>query len=551
MEGCKIRPQIGVTQHMNLTFREYCRRIFTLLALLLFAFAPGIGWSGTLTRINPELTAVDGDTQALHQQMLAQNAERNYASAIDAAQSIVGQIESRQGNPAEAYLNLGLLQAAAGDLATAIETVGRSIEAGEAHGGGVDPGLIRALEVKGLLLRLTGKLDDATLALRRAQHLVHRSFGVNSTEQQDILDQLTLVQLQARDVEGAIAQQEFSYRTFVDQLGVDNIELLPHVRRYALFMACLGQFRPALEALDDAIKRIERAHPGMDHDYLISPLQSIAQIRLLERELSIFNGAVPDLGPETEWLSAILGDRYYLQPPEKAHSGETVELRIHPPLNPRTKDEPPPVANIPRLPASQREPLDDQVVQLSRDTPYSVSVGITDSESRRPNRVMPYMRSAIMAQRRIVSILDADADADLVDKVAAMVVLGDTYAISGSGQAFDVYQKAWWLIQESSSPEMLEERFFGAASLIQPRKLVPLPVPNRRQSETLQVHVQFDVTSDGKVMNIRVLESNVPTSEIRDFKRQLGSFQYRPRMEGGRFIETKDINLTRTFYGKL
>ncbi len=521
------------------------KRSLLLLTVLALAVTPLVGLSKPDARIEPVLAGVDAGTQQLHHRMLVLNSERRYEAAIETAELIIDRIRQNGGNPAVAIINLSLIQAASGDLIAAVASLDRAIDAADVSE--VHASLIRPLELKGLLLRMMGRFEESVTSLRQAQNIVHRTDGVYSMQQQDILQQLTVIDILRRDYDAAVRQKNYAYIVSRTEFGEDSAALLPHTYNQAMFLASLGRFRSSINLLEEVVGRVEEYH-GKDSLELIGPLRSIAEVRLLQRELTLYDRAVPN--PEEEWLDNALGPDFFLASQTRKVKEIPVKIRVRRPLNIRDATEPGSGAPDP----PERFPIADtgsgQELYISPNTEYSVSVGITDKSAFRSNHLQPYMKSTIRALQRVVDVLAGDATSDPTDRAMSLVELGDMYIVTGSAQAFDVYRRAWQLMGESPDPEGLRTKVFGVAARIQPHRLPPLPLDKKSVDGEYEAEVLFDVNDRGKIFNIRIVNANVPPEAIHDLKRRLFLFDYRPRMRGGSFAVSLDQTASQRFYGR-
>lgn len=540
--------------HIHIPANLFARSRFRRVLIAIVLITPCMGQGVPLTRIVDSLPGADEEIQRLHEQLLSHNADRQYDLAIETGRAIVERIEGTGAIATDALCNLSLLQAAAGNLPAAVDTLDEAIDGVTVQHTDTHPSLIRPLQTKGLLLRLMGRLDEATDALRQAQNIVHRMDGVYSVEQRDILQQLTLINLQARQFDLAVRHQKYDLINHTIELGEGNPELLHHTHSHALFLANLGHFKESVKLLKSVVDDLEGIH-GKDSLYLVQPLQSIARVKMLEREIKRYSAAVPALGPDTDWIQPALGSTFFLTEPVSTAKQQPVQLRVSEPLNMRTEDEPPPLANRPPVAAAQQSPVrpvktGDQELYLASNTTFTNSVGVVDKLSYKIARVEPYMRDAIKTLQRVTDIMDKEPSANPSDRIRALVELGDIYAVTGSGnKSHEAYLRAWELIEAEPDPGVLQKAFFGAPLRIAPRELPALPLKRKPFGQEYEATLSFDVTSEGQVVNISVQDANVPTDALQKFKRRAFLYHYRPRIENGEPVLTEGLTLTQRYFG--
>jgi|TARA_Y100000310_G_scaffold329252_1_gene398718 tetratricopeptide (TPR) repeat protein len=510
--------------------------------VLILSLYPALGAAVPAARIELNLAGVDEETQKLHTQMLVFNAERKRQEAIAVAEEIIERVKASGGNLTVPMINLSLLQAATGDFPRGLETLGQTIDRLDATEGENSISLVRPLAIKGLLHRLAGQFEKSESALRRAQHILHRSDGVYTAKQREILDQLTIVELEQRQFDEAIREQSYAYRISTLEHGADSLELLPATYNHAAFLSDLGQFDDAIIMLEDAVERISDVY-GEEDLRLIQPLRSIANVRLLQREVLRYEVALADVNPETKWVRDALGRPFFLRGGKKRRGNQGAPVPITPGINHAH------ILDARAPPPGTPLPAENRSIFVDPSTPHSNSVGIVDKESYRLKRLQPYMRSGTQSLRRVVDILHKDPASDISDKIDALVALGDMYVVSGSSKAFQVYRQAWQQVLDSPNPAELQSKLFGSPIRIQPKTILPLPIVGRPVDSNYSVDTQLSVGADGQIANIEILQSGIPADEIRDLKRRLYLFRYRPRMEDGEFVATDNVALTLTYYG--
>ena len=63
----------------------------------------------------------------------------------------------------------------------------------------------------------------------------------------------------------------------------------------------------------------------------------------------------------------------------------------------------------------------------------------------------------------------------------------------------------------------------------------------------LYADIGYTVRADGRVSNIKVLEKNVPNSEVRFLRAKLGNSRFRPRIVEGELLATKNLMIHQIF----
>jgi len=152
------------------------------------------------------------------------------------------------------------------------------------------------------------------------------------------------------------------------------------------------------------------------------------------------------------------------------------------------------------------------------------------------------------ALERRQTIISESVEADVGDRVQALVDLADAYIISNNRNASKVYQRAWELIREPSDFAELREEIFGT-----PIRLYPNPriyMIDRFPSagtEELYIDVEFTVRVDGHVGDIEIVDANIPNESLRQMRNAMYSYRYRPRLVDGQPVVTEKLTIHQPF----
>jgi TonB family protein len=122
------------------------------------------------------------------------------------------------------------------------------------------------------------------------------------------------------------------------------------------------------------------------------------------------------------------------------------------------------------------------------------------------------------------------------------VDLGDWYLVSGDApKAAESYRHAWKELQQNGSTALLS----------QPRVLAYRPPPasatrsriEPRDAEEHHVDLRFTVTADGRIIDVRLTESDAPEAQQKAVLNALKRARYGPRLEDGEPVATTDVAL--------
>jgi tetratricopeptide (TPR) repeat protein len=155
------------------------------------------------------------------------------------------------------------------------------------------------------------------------------------------------------------------------------------------------------------------------------------------------------------------------------------------------------------------------------------------------------------AHDRLVSILEKNAEIDVVERGLSLATLGDWAIVADDpATARDYYNQAWMVL--SSNPELDVASFFAKPAVIDfvpPLSAVDRGVRSRRPYSWGQIVFTFDVSADGRPLNVaKVAEKSQPTSAIEStYTRRLRETHFRPRIVDGQPVATSNVQLTHYF----
>ncbi len=164
-----------------------------------------------------------------------------------------------------------------------------------------------------------------------------------------------------------------------------------------------------------------------------------------------------------------------------------------------------------------------------------------------------HLGAAEHALERTLSIIEANPDTGIPDRLKAMIQLADLYTISNDRRAWDMYRAAWVLTESAKNKEQLQTEIFGEPKRLHPDIPGTLYLDQRPNAAIADINADlfidfgFVVTATGRVKNIEVLEANVPYFEVRYLRALLAIARYRPRIQDGDLVETQDLVMHQRF----
>jgi|TARA_Y100000310_G_scaffold342856_1_gene447908 tetratricopeptide (TPR) repeat protein len=399
------------------------------------------------TQLGQALPGVSAEIQYVHDEMMQNMRSGDLDAALAAASRVVQAVKHDAADDSalllvQPYANLATLQMTAADYENAKTNFNLSIAIIESHKGVFAPELILPLHGLGMTFTQAGEYSDATLALRRAQHISHRIFGVYTLHQIEMVDQLANVDLLKGNVLAADQAKKFGLKINEVEYGPEDPRVVPAIEKLAAYFVSQGNNRDAVLLYRRAVEIIETNFSENDLR-LSDPLLSLGKIGMQQ----------------------------------------------------------------------------------------------VDFRSRGEN-----------ALERRQAIISESAATDVVDRVQALVDLGDAYIISNNRKAAAVYRNAWDLIKDKTDFADLREEIFGT-----PFRLFPDPKIHKihrfpsASTEELYIDVDFTVRSDGHVSDIEIVDANVPHESQRWLRSAMYHYRYRPRMVDGEPVVSEKLSLHQPF----
>ena len=160
-------------------------------------------------------------------------------------------------------------------------------------------------------------------------------------------------------------------------------------------------------------------------------------------------------------------------------------------------------------------------------------------------------RYAEVALLRSLEIVDSNPNSDLTDRAQALVGLGDFYIITSNEKAQETYLNAWAILQETPETQQLALSLFGSPVRLYPRNSPFLYLDRTPDGVTigdeLFANLQYDVSPDGHVREIEVIDKNIPNKGVRLLRQTLRASRYRPRIHNGELVSTEALQIRQLF----
>jgi tetratricopeptide (TPR) repeat protein len=197
---------------------------------------------------------------------------------VDLASSRFGKNSNEMVTPLH---NLGSVHKQLGNHAEARQYFKQSIDIAEIHRGQFSPALNKSLLELGELYIDLQQYSEALETLRRAQHIMHRTDGVYTPDQLDVLDWITQAGLLSNQPKLADQQQRFAFRVSARNYDSGDLRYVTAMYKLGIWFRETGQYADALDTFeslrDTVLLNFE------DNDLLlIDPLRAIASVHLLQ-----------------------------------------------------------------------------------------------------------------------------------------------------------------------------------------------------------------------------------------------------------------------------
>jgi len=155
------------------------------------------------------------------------------------------------------------------------------------------------------------------------------------------------------------------------------------------------------------------------------------------------------------------------------------------------------------------------------------------------------------ALERIIEIHAAREELSPHSQAVALTYLGDwNMLFERPRSAIDNYTQAYQLLLAgNNTDDEAIENIFGS-----PHRLPTVPLPDQQQAQSedsdkkeisTYAIVSFDVLSNGRARNIRIIEANPEDDKslIRTARRIVSGTKFRPRFEDGKPVKTTDVSM--------
>ena len=369
------------------------------------------------------------------------------------------------------------------------------------------------------------RYEEAEPLFRRAQHLSHRAEGVHTPRQKEIIDLLTRIHMELDQPLEADRQQSFSLYISEKLNGKDSTALLPALYKIAEWYLETGQFSRSRKMYEKAADII-KAHDGDQDVKLVEALRGIARTRQLQ-------GICCSHRPLLEVLN-ILKAQGDTQPVAMAHAmaeladgysiskkgPQALELYRQAWLTLQNEPE-----------GDRRENLFHRPEQIAMSKKMDASRSSKRTYLLQQNRGAPTNFSRLMGEDELIERYPTP-------QVFTIAPFQKKYRhhISDPTTDFDPSQKTRQVI--GVPVQFLYEQL---------KQILPSALHDPETLAQLFIELEFTVREDGNVVDIVIAATNAPNKLIRTMKQAMSKSRFRPRVQEGVPIETKNVQLTQVF----
>ena len=344
-----------------------------------------------------------------------------------------------------------------------------------------------------------GRYQAGVASLNQALHINRVNHGLHNIEQEPIINLLIKNNTALKDWKALEQNYQYLYWLYRRVYGENDMRLLPVINRIGLWHLKayttgktanpFADLMTAQSMYNDAVHIIE-INRGKNDPEMISPLNGIML---------------------TNYLMAIHA------------SGNNEGLRSSFSISNQ------PFSRCDDFSFYRRNPLFDDC---------SGSMGMNNDERDRQQIIILSYQAGKRALTRSIDIYENNPALPAVEHALAYIRLGDWYMLFNRPSAANSeYTKAY--AQLKNTDDMTREKLFGTPKQLPEVQYNPV-ADNKPKADARYVLVSMDVSKNGRVRNIQVVESRPPDDKnlINLATKSLRQTRFRPRIENGEPVAT-------------
>ena len=390
--------------------------------------------------------------------------------------------------------------------------------------GASDPRLAEALLGLGLAYRHADRHEEAAAAFKQGLHVIRMNDGLHSLFQMPYLERLIEENTTLGKWQELNKNYSYLFWVYKRNYGDNDPRLLPVIDRITRSQIDIYNAGPDTfnatnlkkrgKMLNKAVHIIE-THNGKTDMRLVAALNRVA---LNQYYLALQTGSMPEY-------------RDYHELMRNAHGGEMfTHIRIPVPL----------YVNGTVVGVTYRE----VAVPKTRSSAY-----LSNHMAQNFKAIDAAKREGRLALARIQAIIERNPQASVYDRALALIHEGDWELLYEDGYGRSKYRKAYELLRQSPEGAAYIDYLFG-----QPR---PLPALELRQEDGKSqardqatpagtiIEASFEVLPSGRSRRVHITWTppGLDTSLSGYVKRYVTSIRFRPRLEDGQPVTTRNVKM--------
>jgi tetratricopeptide (TPR) repeat protein len=389
--------------------------------------------------------------------------------------------------------------------------------------GASDPRLAESLLGLGLAYRAAGQHEEAADAFKQALYIVRMNDGLENLDQLPYLNRLIEENTTLGRWKRLNRNYYYLYWVCKRNYGDNDPRLLPVIERITRAQLDIYNASPKLftgsslrqrEALVNKAVVITESHYGQKDPRLIEALNRLA---LNDYYMALHTGKMWEYRSYKTYMRRVTSEDLFTRtfvPVVRTVAGH-VMVRYVP-------------IDVPKM--NSRANLSREEADIFRQ--------IDNTE-----------RKGRQALERIRAIVESNPNSTPYARAVALARLGDWQVLYENGRGWRKYEQAYALLSRSEQGARYIPVLFG-----RPRTLPALnPAPDSKRPpqqatdaspDGSMLKAVFDVTGSGRARRIRISDPppGVSGSTVRGLKLYLSALRFRPRLQDGKPVMTRDVN---------
>ena len=371
-----------------------------------------------------------------------------------------------------------------------------------------------------------GKYTEAVAAIQRAQHISHRHEGVYSARQLAGIDLMTHIHIGKEEIRQANQQQQFAFFIAKHNITNDPMALIPAFTRINHWYITTGQLEHARRSLNQS-ENLIRANMSEFDPQLLETIYQQAMVRRLQKfccSHKLLEPVLP-LVESSKYITTQQRAQFYLQLAD-AYTMSAIDTKA---------------ADYYRLAWAIMNNT-QRTRHFSR--PRKIAFAKLLNEGRDTQDLNLYKINNRLYGRSTSDIQRLNAQeklflASLPPQEFFLPLLGNNYNLQIAERSVGSSSKREYAHTIGSPFQFLRTQL---------TQLLPLRLQHHEVLAQLAIELIFTVGVEGNVYNITTASNNTPPKINRLMREVLRKSKFRPRLDKGEPVETKQVRLLQTFH---